>query len=475
MNIGQLLIIGFDGTEMSPRLASLLTKIQPAGVILFARNITGAEQTHTLLRECQKCVATPLFTCVDLEGGAEDRSRNVIGFGAFCGRGLCYWQPSALSQAWARDWRKLPRAWLQRGFCPGARLGLRGFASGAEFAGGFGRSEAGGHLRARVSARVGRCRGARLRQTFPGLGEGKLDSHHELPVIEKALKKMLVEDLFPYRMLRRQLPFVMVSHAAYPEVTGEQTPASLSKKWITDILRKKIRYSGLIVSDDMEMGAVLEFAPIERTAVQHIRSGGDLALICHKEELIVRAHEALAREAERDGKFARRVRESASRVLAFKKKSFARKSAASSRSPAPTSTRVEKLRRHLWEFSEEIRLATLARADRRRATRRNAHEHDHCRRDERHLGGRNQCGAGAIRLLRQRRGQRPVTTRAHILRLHASCSRGISVPCPGSARNLGHDERGTGPRCGFGAAEFSSRRTVCRGSRENGAQASREA
>ncbi|HXR10249.1 MAG TPA: glycoside hydrolase family 3 N-terminal domain-containing protein, partial [Candidatus Acidoferrales bacterium] len=79
LDIGQLLIIGCDGTAMSPRLASLLTKIQPAGVILFARNITGAEQTHTLLRECQKCVATPLFTCVDLEGGTVDRFRNVIG------------------------------------------------------------------------------------------------------------------------------------------------------------------------------------------------------------------------------------------------------------------------------------------------------------------------------------------------------------------------------------------------------------
>ncbi|MGZ4731910.1 MAG: glycoside hydrolase family 3 N-terminal domain-containing protein, partial [Terriglobales bacterium] len=75
-SIGQLLIIGFDGTKMSPPLASLLTKIQPGGVILFARNITGAEQTYTLLRECQKCVVTPLFTCVDLEGGQVDRFRN---------------------------------------------------------------------------------------------------------------------------------------------------------------------------------------------------------------------------------------------------------------------------------------------------------------------------------------------------------------------------------------------------------------
>jgi len=60
LNIGQLLIIGFDGTEMSPHLASLLARIQPAGVILFARNIIGAEQTHTLLCECQKRATTPL-------------------------------------------------------------------------------------------------------------------------------------------------------------------------------------------------------------------------------------------------------------------------------------------------------------------------------------------------------------------------------------------------------------------------------
>src|SRR5216683_6358900 len=78
-SIGQLLIIGFDGTELSPRLASLLTRLQPAGVILFARNITGGEQTYKLLKDCQACVSTPLFTAVDMEGGRVDRFRNVIG------------------------------------------------------------------------------------------------------------------------------------------------------------------------------------------------------------------------------------------------------------------------------------------------------------------------------------------------------------------------------------------------------------
>ncbi|MGC1650598.1 MAG: glycoside hydrolase family 3 N-terminal domain-containing protein, partial [Candidatus Sulfotelmatobacter sp.] len=77
--IGQILIVGFDGTEMTARVSSLLTRLQPAGVILFARNIQSPEQTWRLLRDCQKCVATPLFTCVDLEGGAVDRFRDALG------------------------------------------------------------------------------------------------------------------------------------------------------------------------------------------------------------------------------------------------------------------------------------------------------------------------------------------------------------------------------------------------------------
>src|SRR5258708_10672230 len=77
--LGQLLIVGFDGTEMTPQFASLLTRLQPAGVILFARNIESPEQTWRLLRECRKCVVVPLFTCVDLEGGTVDRFRDALG------------------------------------------------------------------------------------------------------------------------------------------------------------------------------------------------------------------------------------------------------------------------------------------------------------------------------------------------------------------------------------------------------------
>jgi len=362
--IGQLLIIGFDGTKLSPRLASLLTKIQPAGVILFARNIAGAEQTHALLRECQKCVATPLFTCVDLEGGTVDRFRNVLGSA-----------PSP-AEVFATGSRALFR---KHGLVIGENCRALGFnvdfAPVLDLAYEASRSVLSSRavsddpkqvvayarefLRGLRDAGVLGCG-----KHFPGLGEATLDTHHELPSVEKPLRKLWAEDLVPYRSLslQRELPMVMVSHAAFPAVTKTRVPASLSKKWITDILRKKIGYRGLICSDDLEMGGVLAAAPIEHAMIGHIRAGGDLGLICHQEDFILRAHEAMIREAERDRRFARRVLEAARRVVAFKKKSLAR-----SRTPAPTSARIEKLTRRLWEFEEEIRLATLARRDGERA------------------------------------------------------------------------------------------------------------
>jgi beta-N-acetylhexosaminidase len=199
---------------------------------------------------------------------------------------------------------------------------------------------------------------------FPGLGEGKLDSHHELPLIEKALKRLWAEDLFPYRTLSRQLPMVMISHAAYPQVTRDKTPASLSKLWITDILRKRIGYRNLVVSDDLEMGGVLSAAPIADAAVGFVRAGGDLCLLCHRADYILQAHEGLIRTAERDSKFARRVAEAARGVLEFK----TRCGKTLSRGKLPSGAAVEKLSRQLWEFGERVRLEPFSRrSDKRRS------------------------------------------------------------------------------------------------------------
>src|SRR6202162_1713372 len=319
--IGQLLIVGFDVTEVTPRLSSLLKRLQPAGVILFARNIKTADQTWHLMRDCQRCVQTLLFTCVDLEGGGVDRLREVLGPA-----------PSA-AEVFATGDRKLFR---KHGQIIGENCRTLGFnvdfAPVLDLAVEASRSVLSSRVvspKPRETAAYAREFLAGLRiagvlgcgKHFPGLGEGKLDSHHELPVIDKALKKLWTEDLLPYRLLRTQMPMLMVAHAAYPLVTHDKTPASLSKIWIKDILRKRIGYRNLIVSDDLEMGGVLSAAPIGEATVEHIRAGGDLCLICHREDYITQAYEELLHTVESEPQFAKRVSESIRRVLAFKQNS----------------------------------------------------------------------------------------------------------------------------------------------------------
>lgn len=355
--VGQLLIVGFDGTEMTPRLTSLLKRLQPAGVILFARNIKTAQQTWQLLRDCQKCVSTPLFTCVDLEGGIVDRFRDQLGPA-----------PSA-AEVFATGDLKLYR---KHGQVIGENCRALGFntdfAPALDLAFEASRTVMNSRVvsaNPREMVTYAREFLAGLRASavqgcgkhFPGLGEGTLDSHRDLPVIDKSLKKLWAEDLFPYRTLRAQMPMVMVAHAAYPQVTHDRTPASLSKIWITDILRKRIGYRNLIVSDDLEMGGVLAAAPAGQAAVEHIRAGGDLLLICHREDYITQVHEGLLTTVERDPKFAKRVEEATRRILAFKKKSakILRKA------KSPSAAAVEKLSRKLWEFGEQVRLEALNR------------------------------------------------------------------------------------------------------------------
>ena len=340
---------------MSSGVAALLQRIQPAGVILFARNIVSAEQTYKLLKDCQGQVANPLFRCVDLEGGKVDRLRNVIG------------PAPAPAEVFATGDRQMFR---RHGRVIGENCRAVGF--NLDFAPtldlGFEASKSVLSSRAvspdpRETAAYAREFLAGLGEAgvlgcgkhFPGLGEATLDSHHELPVIDKPWKKLWAQDLVPYRRLRRRLPFVMVSHAAYPGVSGERTPASLSPKWITDILRGKIGYRGLIASDDLEMGGVLAAAPIEQAAVEHIRAGGDLCLVCHQEEVVLRVHEELVRAAESDPRFARRVMDACARVAAFKAKSPALRRW----TKAPMAAVVARLTRRLWEFSEQVRLEGL--------------------------------------------------------------------------------------------------------------------
>jgi beta-N-acetylhexosaminidase len=347
---GQLLILGFEGSELTPQRRALLAELQPGGVILFAPNIVEPSQTWELLRDCQSAVRAPLFRCVDLEGGMVDRLKLVLA-------------PAPAAAAVAATGSK--RLFRRHGRLIGDEVRALGFNT--DFAPVFdlgfpasrsvlGTRTASADAKKVVAYAREFLRGLRTAgvlgcgKHFPGLGEAALDSHHELPAVEKSWKALWAEDLYPYRALKREMALVMVAHAAYPAVTRDRTPASISRKWMADILRTRIGYRGLVISDDLEMGGVLAATSIEQAAVETLRAGADLFLVCHKEELVRRSYEAVLREAERDRSFARRVQQAARRVLAFKKRSRAMRATSS----APSKKAVERLRSALLKFADEV-------------------------------------------------------------------------------------------------------------------------
>jgi beta-N-acetylhexosaminidase len=355
--VGQLLVMGFDGTDVTGQLRSMLGTLNPGGIILFKRNIEEAAQVHGLLRRAQQVVAAPMFLCVDMEGGTVDRLRDAIA------------PIPSVAEVAATESTKLFR---KHGSLIGDEICALGFNT--DFAPCLDlRFEAskkvlGSRTVSDNPKRTIRYARAFLRglsdagiigcgKHFPGLGEGTLDSHLHLPSIDKKWKDLWKEDLRPYRRLRKDLPMVMVAHASYPDVTGDKLPASLSKVWIKDILKKKIGFKGLVVSDDLEMGGVLASAPIGEAAVQTITAGSDLMLVCHKEEHVWLAFESVYKLAEANQDFAKLIAKRSKRVLQFKRESRSLLTRAASR---PTPRTVDKLCRRIWEFTEEVRLTTEA-------------------------------------------------------------------------------------------------------------------
>ncbi len=345
-----MLIMGYDGLDIDTHLRTTLSSLQPGGVILFARNIESPQQTWKLLKDSQATTAAPMFLCVDLEGGTVDRLKKVIA-------------PAPAVQDVFNT--SQPKLWRMHGHILGLEARALGFNTDFTPVFDLGLPPSRSVLTSRtasadpedVIAYAREClRGLKAAKVlgcgkhFPGLGEANLDTHHELPSISKPWKKLWAEDLMPYRELHKQVPFVMVAHAAYPDVTKNNLPASLSSKWMKDILRKKIGFRNLIISDDLEMGGVLSTGSIEEVAVETLHAGADMFLVCHNQELVWRGYEAVLREAEKDRRFAAHVADAATRVLALKRRS----SELRGFSREPKDRVINKLRHIVEEFTRVV-------------------------------------------------------------------------------------------------------------------------
>lgn len=350
---GSLLVVGLGGTELTGLERAWLRLVRPGGVILFKRNVADAKQTRALLDEATGLGARHGVRCVDVEGGTVNRLRDALSPIASA-QAVAAAARTAKKPALARKHGELiARAVKAFGFnttlAPVVDLAL---PEAAEVLG----SRTAGATAAEVMDYAREFLAGLAAQGvvscgkhFPGLGGAEGDTHFVTPEIQRNWKQIWDEDAVPYRELHRVMPMVMTNHAAYPRTPGKKEPASASRFWITDTLRKRIGYKGIILSDDLEMGGILKFLPAEEAAVAAIRAGSDLVEICHSAELIMRSYEALVSEGERSTAF-RRLLLAAARESAHKRRRLYAQGVA----PALSAKALESLRGDIAKFNEAV-------------------------------------------------------------------------------------------------------------------------
>jgi beta-N-acetylhexosaminidase len=330
--IGQFLFIGLPGTELDAATRDLIAEVQPGGVIVFGRNVAGPEQLRTLLDGVRQLLPVPLLCGIDQEGGLVDRLRRIF-TPMPSARTIRQHGDLAAARTLGRITGEVLRMFgFNLNFAPVMSIMTedRDLLSNGLYSRSFGRSpgEVLGYSTVYLRGLQGTgCLGCL--KHFPGIGAGEVDSHEEMPVVQLSHDDLIAQDLAPYIELfqRRddRIRCVMVSHGGFPNIDireettgGLMEPASLNYNIVTDLLRRELGYKHLVITDDLEMGAILRHYDIGDAAIKAMLAGEDMLLICATPERIRRGHEALVAAA-RDGRLSpERINESLQRIIRTK-------------------------------------------------------------------------------------------------------------------------------------------------------------
>jgi beta-N-acetylhexosaminidase len=282
-SLGQLILCGIPGKELDAASAEMFRKVQPGGFILFGRNIESAPQLRKLIDDLRNLSEIEPIVTIDQEGGRVSRLR-LIGS-----------EPPNAQQLRDKDDIDLIR---RHGDITGRLLRVFGFnldlcpVLDISFD-----DNADNSLR-------GRCYGRKVEQVvrnagafndamrnegiascgkhFPGYTCAKSDAHFELPRIDRTREELDQNELAVFRKLIGRVDSMMICHGWYPSLEKEKTPASLSRRIITDLLRNEFGFDGLVMTDDLDMGAILNGYGLEQTIRLAIGAGNDLVMICHR-------------------------------------------------------------------------------------------------------------------------------------------------------------------------------------------------
>lgn len=351
--LGQHLIMGFEGEQVDSSVRKLLDTYRPGGVILFARNLRTAEQTAKLLRDVCTILPYRPFLSVDEEGGTVDRLKKILPALPSAGSVGRTGQPSLAYRQGDLIGAALRLLGFNLDFAPVLDLGTRASRGAlAERTFGDNPTEVTEFARSFIEG-MKRHRVLPCGKHFPGLGSADADTHFHFPLVDKPMVKLWQQDLLPYRRLEKLLPMVMVGHACYKAFDYQtRVPASLSSRVIGGLLRRKMNLRGLVVTDDLEMGAITDNIPLREIGVRALEAGCDLLTVGRREHSIREIMAGLEKAASKGGLDLESLRASRARIARVRGKL-----------PAPPASfnagEFVKLTRRFRQFSEQVQEAEV--------------------------------------------------------------------------------------------------------------------
>ncbi len=322
--VGQVFMIGFTGTSVTKDLEALMAEYKPGGVILFSRNLQSVDQIVRLTNQLQKLSPKqPLLISVDQEGGRVSRLPRAFTTFPSCGvLGRCDSSELAYAAAVATA-KELRAVGLNMNMAPvldvdtnpdNPIIGDRAFSSSATQVAALGLATVAGLQDNKVLA---------CGKHFPGHGDTSADSHAELPKVGSSADRLREVELRPFRhAIENGLASIMTAHVLYPAL-DESRPATLSPYILTELLRNELHFQGLVVTDDLEMNAIVDHYGVGEAAVLAFRAGADILLLCKDRDRIVTAMETVY-EAVKKGEISEARLETSVRRITLLKERFLR-------------------------------------------------------------------------------------------------------------------------------------------------------
>ena len=318
--IGQMFLFGFQGRTMSGEFLNLLHQNHAGNIILFARNFEDARQLRALCTNIYKEFALPPLIAIDQEGGVVTR----ITRGATLLPGnmaIAAASEPALARRYGeitgRELRALgvnlnlaPVLDINHPENPG--IGVRSFGDSPQIVAEYGREIILG-MKSQYIFTTGKH--------FPGIGAALLDTHFDMPVIDKSMEELETTDIQPFRTaVEAGVDCIMTSHAGFPAFTPERTPtpATFTKEIITTYLRKTLGFSGVVITDDLEMGAAVKSTGFKKSITAAVKAGADMLCVCHDTKRQKLAVQTLATAVRKGEIPVQRINESVERILSLK-------------------------------------------------------------------------------------------------------------------------------------------------------------